>query len=103
MPCEPLSVATGAHSLTCERTISVRYRSLRDLFDMILDPAMQAGNGDKFASLEHTEVFIVRPMISFVQVRILVGLLLAVVALAGLLVIGRRGRRDVLNVPTKES
>lgn len=93
----------GTYGNDVDRVAVVRYRSLRDLFDMILDPAMQAGNGDKFASLEHTEVFIIRPVISFVQVRILVGLLLAVIALVGLLVIGRRRRRAALNGATKEN
>lgn len=79
----------GSYGREVDRVAVVRYRSLRDLFDMILDPAMQEGAGDKFASLESTEVFIVRPYISFVQVRLLVGLILTLIAVGGLALIGR--------------
>lgn len=93
----------GSYGEEVDRVAVVRYRSLRDLFDMILDPAMQAGNGEKFAALEHTEVFIIRPAISFVQVRLLVGLLFALVGLAGLLLMGRRERRAKAGAEAKEN
>ncbi len=83
----------GTYGRKVDRAVVVRYRSLRDLFDMILDPAMQKGSDDKFASLEHTEVFIVRPFISFVQVRLMVGMFLALLAIGGLFVIGKIERR----------
>ena len=81
----------GSYGTDVDRVAVVRYRSLRDLFDMILDPAMRAGNDDKFLALVHTEVFIVRPSISFVQMRLLVGLIFLVFAFAGLKLLGRRG------------
>jgi hypothetical protein len=84
----------GNYGGVVDRVAVVRYRSLRDLFDMILDPAMQEGSQDKFASLEHTEVFIVRPHISFVQVRLIVGLILALIAIGGLALIGRVEERS---------
>jgi len=83
----------GDYGAEVDRVAVVRYRSLRDLFDMILDPEMQEGNGDKFASLEHTEVFIVRPAISFVQVRLIVGLLLGLIAIGGVVLIGAVQKR----------
>jgi len=79
----------GTYGREIDRVAVVRYRSLHDLFDMVLDPAMQEGSDDKFASLEHTEVFIVRPFISFVQVRMIVGMLFALIAIGGVALIGR--------------
>ena len=78
----------GQYGDAVDRVGVVRYRSLRDLFDMILDPAMRQGRDDKFASLDHTEVFIVRPSISLIQVRLLVGLVLALIAWAGVTILG---------------
>jgi hypothetical protein len=60
---------------------------------MILDPAMLEGRDYKYGALAHTEVFITRPTISFVQVRLLLGLLFLVVGAAGLWLIGRRQNR----------
>lgn len=88
---ERAGLMLGSYGTDVDRVAVVRYRSLRDLFDMILDPAMRAGNNDKFLALVHTEVFIVRPSISFVQVRLLVGLIFVVLAFAGLKLLGRRG------------
>ncbi|HAU21921.1 MAG TPA: hypothetical protein DCS24_04870 [Erythrobacter sp.] len=83
----------GIYGENVDRVAVVRYRSLRDLFDIILDPAMQRGSGDKFASLEHTEVFIVRPYISLVQVRLITALLLAIIAIGGLALISKAQKR----------
>ncbi len=76
-----------------DRVAVVRYRSLRDLLDMIADERMLEGNAFKTASLAHTEVFITRPTITFVQVRLMLGMFLALLAIAGLAVIGRVQRR----------
>lgn len=89
----------GTYGADVDRVAVVRYRSLRDLLDMVLDPAMQAGSPDKFASLEHTEVFIVRPFISLMQVRLIVGLILALIAIGGLAVIGWRQGRSANDTP----
>jgi len=90
---ERAGLMLGTYGRDVDRVAVVRYRSLRDLFDMILDPAMQLSSDDKFASLEHTEVFIVRPFISLVQVRLLAGLMFALLAIAGLFAIGRFQRK----------
>ena len=90
---ERAGLMLGEYGREVDRVAVIRYRSLRDLFDMILDPAMQEGSGDKLASLEHTEVFIVRPFISFVQVRLIIGLLISLIAIGGLVVIGGVQRR----------
>lgn len=84
----------GNYGAQVDRVAVVRYRSLRDLFDMVLDPAMQRGSEYKFASLDHTEVFIVRPFLSFVQVRLLVGLVFVLLAGVGMAVIARLGKTD---------
>ena len=77
----------GEYGEKIDRVAIVRYRSLRDLFDMVLDPRMQVASADKSASLDHTEVFIVRPFISLMQMRVLVGFGFAIVAALGLLVL----------------
>ena len=84
----------GVYGKDVDRVAVIRYRSLRDLFDMILAPEMQSGSPLKFASLDHTEVFIVRPVVSFVQVRLLVGLILLIVALGGFRLISRLQKRE---------
>lgn len=78
----------GQYGDAVDRVLVVRYRSLRDLFDMILDPEMRQGRDDKFDSLDHTEVFIVRPSISLAQVRLVVGLGLASMAWMGVAILG---------------
>lgn len=78
----------GQYGDAVDRVLVVRYRSLRDLFDMILDPGMRQGRDDKFASLDHTEVFIVRPTVTLVQVRLMVGLVLLLVAWTGVAILG---------------
>lgn len=77
----------GDYGEDVDRVAVVRYRSLRDLINMANDPAMVAGSYHKFDALEHTEVFITRPIVSFMQIRVLVALILIVLGLAGLKVI----------------
>ncbi|MEP1142136.1 MAG: hypothetical protein ABJH52_00320 [Henriciella sp.] len=77
----------GEYGAEVDRVAVVRYRSLRDLLDMANDPAMQAGGHHKFASLDHTEVFITRPTITFMHVRFVLALILILVGLAGLKVV----------------
>lgn len=85
---ERAGLMLGKYGDEVDRVAVVRYRSLRDLLDMIADEKMLAGNAFKTASLAHTEVFITRPTITFVQVRLMVGLLLVLIAIAGVGVIG---------------
>lgn len=49
----------------------------------------------KFAALDHTEVFITRPVISFLHIRLLVGLCLLLIGLAGLNLIDAVARRSL--------
>ena len=86
---ERAGLMLGKYGENVDRVAVVRYRSLRDLIDMIADEKMVEGNAFKNASLAHTEVFITRPTITFVQVRLLAGMLLALIAIAGVAVIGR--------------
>ena len=74
----------GEYGNQVDRVAVVRYRSLRDLIDMVLDPAMKEGEVHKFAALDHTEVFITRPTITFIHVRITLGLLLILIGWLGL-------------------
>lgn len=79
----------GTYGNSVERVAVVRYRSLYDQLDMVRDPRFVEGEPYKMASLEHTEVFIARPTITFVQMRIIVGLLLVLIGIAGIGIIGR--------------
>lgn len=90
---ERVGLMLGKYGEEVDRVAVVRYRSLRDLLDMIADERMLEGNAFKTASLAHTEVFITRPTVSFVQVRLMVGMFLALVAIAGLALIGRIRRK----------
>ncbi|MEM7458602.1 MAG: hypothetical protein AAF331_03970 [Pseudomonadota bacterium] len=83
----------GDYGEQVDRVAVVRYRSLRDLINMVNDPKMIAGGHHKFAALDHTEVFITRPSISFVHVRLVVALLLTLIGTAGWLAIGFIGER----------
>ncbi|MEP1422009.1 MAG: hypothetical protein ABJK59_09600 [Erythrobacter sp.] len=85
---ERVGLMLGKYGGEVDRVAVVRYRSLRDLLDMIADEKMLEGNAFKTASLAHTEVFITRPTITFVQVRLMVGMVLALIAIAGVAVIG---------------
>ena len=73
----------GEYGNQVDRVAVVRYRSLRDMISMASSSAMADGGDYKFAALEHTEVFITRPMITFVQVRLILALLLILLAIAG--------------------
>jgi hypothetical protein len=80
---ERAGLALGQYGKQVDRVAIVRYRSLRDLLDMNADPAMARGAAHKFAALAHTEVFITRPTISAVTVRLTLALLLLVLGWAG--------------------
>jgi len=90
---ERVGLMLGKYGEGVDRVAVVRYRSLRDLLDMIADERMLEGNAFKTASLAHTEVFITRPSITFVQVRLMLGMFLGLLAIAGLVVIGRIQRK----------
>lgn len=90
---ERAGLMLGKYGEGVDRVAVVRYRSLRDLLDMIADERMLEGNAFKTASLAHTEVFITRPSITFVQVRLMLGMFLGLLAMAGLVVIGRIQRK----------
>ncbi|MEO0882673.1 MAG: hypothetical protein AAFY34_08045 [Pseudomonadota bacterium] len=74
----------GDYGRDVDRVAVVRYRSLRDMIEMTLEPTMVNGGDLKFASLDHTEVFVTRPIISFVHVRFFVALIVLIVGLLGL-------------------
>ena len=83
----------GAYGEEVDRVAVVRYRSLRDMIEMASEPAMAKGGTYKFASLDHTEVFVTRPIISFMQVRLMLALLLLVIGFAGWKLLGLIERR----------
>lgn len=80
---ERAGLMLGKFGNQIDRVAVVRYRSLRDLLDMIRDERMVEGNKFKSASLAHTEVFITRPNITFVQVRLMLGMLCLVLGFVG--------------------
>jgi len=80
---ERAGLMLGKFGNRIDRVGVVRYRSLRDLLDMIGDERMVEGNKFKSASLAHTEVFITRPTITFVQVRLMLGMLLLILGFVG--------------------
>lgn len=86
---ERAGLMLGEFGRQIDRVAVVRYRSLRDLLEMVTDPAMPAAAEHKFAALDNTEVLITRPTISFVKIRLLVALALLVLGVAGLAVIGK--------------
>lgn len=83
----------GTNPLGVQRVGLVRYRSLRDLLFMNLDPLMTAGAPNKFAALEHTDVMVTRPILNAAAVRLIVGLAFALVGMGGMLLLGRSGSR----------
>jgi len=91
---ERAGLMLGKYGAEIDRVAVVRYRSLRDLLDMLRDERMVEGNKFKTASLAHTEVFITRPTITFLQVRLIVGLLLALIAIGGLFLISKVYKRQ---------
>ena len=58
----------------------VRYRSVKDMLDMIVDMADSGLSVHKFASMEQTHVFPAQPSISLFSVRLLFALLLFFIA-----------------------
>ncbi len=87
---ERAGLMLGKYGERIDRVAVVRYRSLRDLLDMIRDERMVGGNKFKSASLAHTEVFITRPTITFVQVRLMLGLFFLILGFVGWKLIGWR-------------
>lgn len=87
---ERAGLMLGKYGERIDRVAVVRYRSLRDLLDMIGDERMVEGNKYKSASLAHTEVFITRPTITFVQMRLMLGMFLLILGFAGWRLIGWR-------------
>lgn len=73
----------GQYGQQIDRVAVVRYRSLRDMLDMNLAPAMARGVPHKFAALAHTEVFITRPAFSAQTVRLTFALLIILIGAAG--------------------
>ena len=86
---ERAGLMLGKYGEDIDRVAVLRYRSLRDLIDMIADERMLEGNAFKTASLAHTEVFITRPSITFIQVRLMMALLVGLIAIAGIAFIGK--------------
>ena len=74
----------GTYGNQVDRVAVVRYRSLRDMIEMSLEPAMEEGEVYKFGALNHTEVFITRPILTFLHIRLLVAMLLIIIGGAGL-------------------
>ena len=59
----------------------VRYRSVRDMFEMVSEPGMLQLSPHKWASLEETHVFPVRAEVSLIMVRLTVAAVFAALAL----------------------
>lgn len=78
----------GEYGNQVDRVAVVRYRSLKDLIEMTLEPSMIAHGDQKFLSLDHTEVFITRPRITFVTVRWMFGFVLILLGVVGWQIIG---------------
>ena len=83
----------GQHGNDIDRVAIVRYRSLRDLLEMNTDPAMIEGAPYKFESLIHTEVFITRPFVSAIHVRLTLALLLLILGWIGFKLAGWIARK----------
>ena len=73
----------------------VRYRSVKDMLDMIVGMADTGLAVHKFASIEQTHVFPVEPVISLFSVRLLFALVLFVIAVIVRAIIQRVGRSQV--------
>ena len=65
----------------------VRYRSRRDFLRFVLMSSRRHGFMHKWAAIDQTHVFPVKPVISLVMVRSLVGVLMALSAMAVVLVV----------------
>jgi hypothetical protein len=59
----------------------VRYRSVRDMLEMVAEPGMMELAPHKWASIQQTHVFPVRPQASLVMVRLVVAAALVAIAL----------------------
>lgn len=90
---ERAGLMLGEYGIEVDRVAVVRYRSLRDMINMAKDPALTPYSHHKFDALEHTEVFITRPTITFVHVRITLGLFLILFGWVGLRTINWIARR----------
>ncbi|MEH6570313.1 MAG: hypothetical protein V7709_14630 [Halioglobus sp.] len=69
----------------------VRYRSVKDMLDMILGMADSGLAVHKFASIEQTHVFPAEPVISLFSIRLLLALLLFVLAVLVRAVVSKVG------------
>ena len=85
---ETAGLMLGEYGGKVDRVIVVRYRSLKDLIEMAFEPSMIANSGQKFASLDHTEVFITRPRFSFVTIRWVFGSILLLLGIVGWKLLG---------------
>lgn len=64
-----------------DQVAMVRYRSRRDMLQMAVEIAGKGIDRDKWAALEKTQVFPVRPLVNLIFVRVTVAAILTVVAL----------------------
>lgn len=83
----------GQYGNEIDRVAVVRYRSLKDMISMASEPSMVEGSPHKFAALEHTEVFITRPTITFMHIRFMVALILLIIGAIGWIAIDRFTRK----------
>jgi hypothetical protein len=90
---KPIGQLLGGASAGVDRVVIVRYRSLRDLLDMIEDPDMVAAVPYKFASLERTESFPTAPIFTMVHVRLTLALALIVAGFVGWRLLTPRGQK----------
>lgn len=91
---ERAGLMLGKYGEEIDRVAVVRYRSLRDLISMASEPSMVEGSPYKFAALDHTEVFITRPSITFMHVRFVAALILLIIGAIGWLLITRFARKQ---------
>ncbi|MGL4397967.1 MAG: hypothetical protein ACRCS9_15625 [Hyphomicrobium sp.] len=90
-----VGLALGQYGKGIDRVAVVRYRSLRDMLKMNADPAMAKGAKHKFAALAHTEVFISRPVINAVTIRLTLGLLFLMIGWLGIAITNQRWKKAV--------
>ena len=60
----------------------VRYRSVRDMLQMMVEMSSTDLADHKWAAIEQTHVFPVKPKISLVSLRLMIGILLLLFAVA---------------------
>ena len=83
--CFPVYVGTvrgpllGHANTGVTRVAIVRYRSIRDFFQIFTTPGIDLSLGHKFAALSETNVIATNPMIALVPIRSLVGFLFLLV------------------------